>query len=217
MNSLAEKRIDAALERNLETISTQLRRPIHTNKTSQLTQHDLQLFDSTSNGHCSREMTPDSINEESMRNYPRSIIPPTSMDPYGQPLWSAPIYPYPAHQHPGLYLPYPTASTNGLPPFYSAPIDPQILSAFYTQQQAAATARFLQEQGTWPDMHTPSKDANTINEHSTRMKKNPSNLTRLSPDLLSDGDGGGTNDADSIISIDSIKSNSAISKQQKRK
>jgi hypothetical protein len=37
-------------------------------------------------------------------------------------------------------------------------------------------------------------------------------LTRLSPDLLSDGDGGGTNDADSIISIDSIKSNTAVSK-----
>ena len=154
MNSLAEKRIDAALERNLETISTQLRRPVNTNKPSQLTQHDLQLFDSTSNGHFSREMTPDSINEESIHNrpnYPRSIIPPTSMDPYGQALWSAPVYPYPAHQHPGLYLPYPTASANGLSPFYSAPIDPQILSAYYTQQQAA-TARFLQEQGTWPGM-----------------------------------------------------------------
>jgi hypothetical protein len=37
-------------------------------------------------------------------------------------------------------------------------------------------------------------------------------LSRLSPDLLSDGDGGGTNDADSIISIDSIKSNTAVSK-----
>jgi hypothetical protein len=40
------------------------------------------------------------------------------------------------------------------------------------------------------------------------------NLSRLSPDLLSDGDGGGTNDADSIISIDSIKSNIAVSKFQ---
>jgi hypothetical protein len=37
-------------------------------------------------------------------------------------------------------------------------------------------------------------------------------FSRLSPDLLSDGDGGGTNDADSIISFDSIKSCSAVSK-----
>lgn len=37
-------------------------------------------------------------------------------------------------------------------------------------------------------------------------------LSRLSPDLLSDGDDGGNNDADSIISLDSIKSNTAASK-----
>lgn len=69
-------------------------------------------------------------------------------------------------------------------------------------------------------MNTLAKEPNTINDHSTRMKKNQSmingSLTRLSPDLLSDGDGGGTNDADSIISIDSIKSNSAISKQHEK-
>ncbi|CAF1178772.1 unnamed protein product [Adineta steineri] len=57
-----KKRIDAALEKNIETIVTQVRRT--TTKPSQLTQNDLQLFDSTSstnsikNGHHSRETTP---------------------------------------------------------------------------------------------------------------------------------------------------------------
>jgi hypothetical protein len=143
MNSFGTKRIDAALEKNLETIVTQVRRT--TTKPSQLTQNDLQLFDSTSNGHQSREMTPDSINtdsvnEESTQNghqRHRSLI-----EPYGQSLWPPTVYPFP-HQHPGLYLPYPPP-TNGLPPFYPSFIDPQSLSAYYTQQQAAA-ARFLQE------------------------------------------------------------------------
>lgn len=40
-------------------------------------------------------------------------------------------------------------------------------------------------------------------------------LSRLSPDLLSDGDGGGTNDADSVVSLDSVKSNTAVSKYPK--
>jgi hypothetical protein len=99
-------------------------------------------------------MTPDSIsadsaNEESIQNgqyYPRSILPTSTMDPYGQAFWPPAVYPF-AHQHPGLYLPYPPSATNGLPPFYpSYPslIEPQTLSAYYQQQQAAA-ARLLQE------------------------------------------------------------------------
>jgi hypothetical protein len=61
-NPAGKKRIDAALEKNIETIETQVRRT--TTKPSQLTQNDLQLFDSTSstnsikNGHHSRETTP---------------------------------------------------------------------------------------------------------------------------------------------------------------
>ncbi|CAF1090020.1 unnamed protein product [Adineta ricciae] len=61
-NTAGKKRIDAALEKNIETIVTQVRRT--TTKPSQLTQNDLQLFDSTSstnsipNGHHSRETTP---------------------------------------------------------------------------------------------------------------------------------------------------------------
>ena len=61
-NPAGKKRIDAALEKNIETIVTQVRRT--TTKPSQLTQNDLQLFDSTSstnsikNGHHSRETTP---------------------------------------------------------------------------------------------------------------------------------------------------------------
>ncbi|CAF4473815.1 unnamed protein product, partial [Rotaria sp. Silwood2] len=61
-NPAGKKRIDAALEKNIETIVTQVRRT--TTKPSQLTQNDLQLFDSTTstnnirNGHQSRETTP---------------------------------------------------------------------------------------------------------------------------------------------------------------
>lgn len=151
-NSTGTKRIDAALEKNLETIVTQVRRT--TTKPSQLTQNDLQLFDTTSNGNHSREMTPDSINtdsanEESLQNgyhYSRSIIPPSTIDPYNQPLWPHGVYPFPT-QHPGLYLPYPPTN-NGLPPFYPSLIEPhfnpQALSAYYSQQQAVA-ARFLQD------------------------------------------------------------------------
>jgi len=254
-NSFGTKRIDAALEKNLETIVTQIRRT--TTKPSQLTQNDLQLFDNTSNNYPSREMTPDSINtdsanEESISNghyYHPSMIPPSTIDLYGQPLWSPPIYPF-AHQHPGLYLPYPPP-TNGLPPFYPSLIEPhfnpQSLSAYYTQQQAIA-ARFLQEHASLSGriiekekknisiiniyldnlssiLTTPTKEhhenSSSMNDDLISNKKKKSslnpqtmngNLSRLSPDLLSDGDGGGTNDADSIISIDSIKSNTAISK-----
>lgn len=65
-NPLGKKRIDAALEKNIETIVTQVRRT--TTKPSELTQNDLQLFDSTTssnsskNGHHSRETTPLSSN-----------------------------------------------------------------------------------------------------------------------------------------------------------
>ncbi|CAF0732263.1 unnamed protein product [Rotaria sordida] len=62
-NPAGKKRIDAALEKNIETIVTQVRRT--TTKPSQLTQNDLQLFDTTTspvnsikNGHQSRETTP---------------------------------------------------------------------------------------------------------------------------------------------------------------
>lgn len=214
-NPAGKKRIDAALEKNIETIVTQVRRT--TTKPSQLTQNDLELFDSTTsndslkNGHqsrettpntsnsnhkhassSSREMTPDSINTDSanedqqqtIRNghhYPRSInhhyhhhppppsSPSTNVDlttqsnsPYMQqqppPPWPPTVYPF-AHQHPGLYLPYPppplptnSTPTNGLPPFYPSydPVlieqhyGPQGLSAFYTQQQQQQ-ARLLQE------------------------------------------------------------------------
>ncbi|CAF4665942.1 unnamed protein product, partial [Rotaria magnacalcarata] len=80
--------------KNLETIVTQVRRK--TTKPSELTQNDLQLFDSTSStnsrtNHYSRDMTPDSINadssnEESTQNgqhYHHSVMPPPSIDPYG--------------------------------------------------------------------------------------------------------------------------------------
>ena len=211
-NPAGKKRIDAALEKNIETIVTQVRRT--TTKPSQLTQNDLELFDSTTssdslkNGHqsrettpitsninhkhassSSREMTPDSINTDSanedqqqtIRNgyhYPRSTYhhhhhhptPPPSANvdlttqtssPYPAqqpPPWPPTVYPF-AHQHPGLYLPYPppplptnSTPTNGLPPFYPSydPLlieqhyGPQGLSAFYTQQQQQQ-ARLLQE------------------------------------------------------------------------
>lgn len=69
MNPVGKKRIDAALEKNIETIVTQVRRT--TTKPSQLTQNDLQLFDSTTsldsikNGHHSRETTPITSNTNS--------------------------------------------------------------------------------------------------------------------------------------------------------
>ena len=127
MNPVGKKRIDAALEKNIETIVTQVRRT--TTKPSQLTQNDLQLFDST------REMTPDSINEEP--SVPVSSNPNVYVWPPGN------VYPF-AHQHPGFYMPYLTPTNNGLPPFYPSLIDPQSFSAYVTQQQAAA--RFFQEQ-----------------------------------------------------------------------
>lgn len=287
LNSPAVKRIDAALEKNLETIVTQVRRT--TTKPSQLTQNDLQLFDNTASSmnskldHHSRDMTPDSINadsanEESTFNEPyyhySTMLPPT-VDPYGQSLRSTGMYPFP-HQHPGLYLPFPPTNT-GLPPFYPSydPLlfeqhyNPHVLSAFYTQQQAAA-ARFLQEHAALSGMKlnlkkngnyysrkkniiiprldnfssmlaTPTKEyvenSPSVSDDSIKLsdlvannsrKKNTvtnklqessrhnvqtirESLSRLSPDLSSDGEGG-INDADSIISYDSIKSNTVSSK-----
>ena len=49
--------------------------------------------------------------------------------------------------------------------------------------------------------YVPSQQYLTINEQ----------FSRLSPDLSSDGDGGATNDADSILSFDSHKSNTMTS------
>lgn len=161
--SVETKRIDAALEKNIETIVTQVRRT--TTKPSQLTQNDLQLFDSTSSMNTKtnqhpRDMTPDSINtdstnDESIQNgkyFNPSMIRPSTVDQYGQPLWPAGFYPFP-QQHPGLYLPYPPTN-NGLPPFYPSydPVfieqhyGPHVLSAYYAQHQAVA-ARLLQEHG----------------------------------------------------------------------
>ncbi|CAF3966934.1 unnamed protein product [Rotaria sp. Silwood2] len=263
VKSFETKRIDAALEKNLETIVTQVRRT--TTKPSQLTQNDLQLFDSTSStnakpNHYFRDMTTDSINndsinQESIQNgqyYHRPIIPPSTMDPYGQSLWPPGIYPF-AHQHPGLYLPYPPTN-NGLPPPFYPSYDPllieqhygpHVLSAYYTQQQAVA-ARLLQEQASLSDnissiLTTPTKEHSenspSISDDSMKLSDLVTNgnrkkatsinkpfqsyhhslqtinggLSRLSPDLLSDDDDGGINDADSIISLDSIKSNIAAS------
>jgi hypothetical protein len=223
-NPVGKKRVDAALEKNIETIVTQVRRT--TTKPSQLTQNDLQLFDSTSstnsikNGHhsrettpntnnkyassSSREMTPDSINADSanedqqqtIRNgqhYHRSVHhppppPPANVDitaPYGQQAWPPAVYPF-AHQHPGLYLPYPppvtSTPTNGLPPFYPSydPLlieqhyGPQGLSAYYNQQQQQA--RLLQEHATMsgtqnnPHLFRESQSLTDIFNNSTNNK-----------------------------------------------
>ncbi|CAF0845754.1 unnamed protein product [Didymodactylos carnosus] len=97
-----KKRIDAALEKNIETIVTQVKRT--TTKPSQLTQNDLELFDSnrasttTKNTHhhhhhsrentpsiqqlssSSREMTPDSIDNsaDEYRSYTNGTTATTS-------------------------------------------------------------------------------------------------------------------------------------------
>ena len=148
-------RIDAALEKNLQTIATQVRRT-NTNSTSQLTRNDLNMFDSTSsmtnsqNLGNSREMTPDSIIDETPI---AAQARPLNADfhPTFSPLtWpTAPLYPF-AGQHPGLFYPYgPLPSANGpLPSFYPSMIDQQqfnaqSFAAFYNQQQAAA--RHFQE------------------------------------------------------------------------
>ena len=112
-------------------------------------------------------MTPDSINadsanEESSQNGQPHI--PLTIDPYGgQALWPPGIYPF-AHQHPGLYLPYPSPSTNGLPPFYPSLIEPhfnpQTFSAYYSQQQAAAAVRFMQEHGSLSGMSLEGQNIN---------------------------------------------------------
>ena len=138
----SKRRIDAALEKNLETIVTQGRRT--TTKPSQLAQNDLHLFDSTpaaTLAHPAREMTPDSINEDQPVNgYLSRSSTIDYLNPYGQLPWPPAAYPF-AHPHPGLYLPYPPLipSSNTHPSFYP-PYDPQGLSAYFAQQQAAAIA-----------------------------------------------------------------------------
>jgi hypothetical protein len=237
-NPAGKKRIDAALEKNIETIVTQVRRT--TTKPSQLTHNDLQLFDSTTlsnsikNGHqsrettpitsdtnnkyassSSREMTPDSINTDSanedqqqtIRNghhYPRSINHPTvdltaqSNSPYGQQAWPPTVYPF-AHQHPGLYLPYPapplvtnSTPTNGLPPFYPSydPLlieqhyGPQGLSAYYNQQQQQA--RLLQEHSTLsgtPNNSPLFRESQSLTDIFNNSLNNKNISTRLNPRL----------------------------------
>lgn len=247
-NPSGKKRIDAALEKNIETIETQVRRT--TTKPSQLTQNDLEMFDSTSsgsvvkNGHqsrettpntshsmqkqsscSSREMTPDSINADSanedqqhyhqhqqqqtIRNghhhhHHRSVHPPSTVDltapsmpPYGAQAWPPAVYPF-AHQHPGLYLPYPppgttSTPTNGLPAFYP-PYDPllieqhygpQGLSAFYNQQQQQQQqqARLLHEHANMsgtpsnPAFFRESQSMTDLFNHSTANLKSPSRFT----------------------------------------
>jgi hypothetical protein len=246
-NPVGKKRIDAALEKNIETIVTQVRRT--TTKPSQLTQNDLQLFDSTSstnsikNGHqsrettpitsninnnhassSSREMTPDSINtdsanedqQQSIRNghhYSRSInhhpspsatvdLTASSNSSYGQQQlqpWPPAVYPF-AHQHPGLYLPYPTpppslattsTPTNGLPPFYPSydPLlieqhyGPQGLSAYYNQQQA----RLLQEHSTisgTPNNSPLFRESQSLTDIFNNSINNKKLSNRLNPRLI---------------------------------
>jgi hypothetical protein len=246
-NPVGKKRVDAALEKNIETIVTQVRRT--TTKPSQLTQNDLQLFDSTpatnqiKNGHhsrettpitsntnnkyvsssSSREMTPDSINTDSanedqqqqqqkIRNghhYPHSS-PSTTVDLtassnslYGQQQqqpWPPTVYPF-AHQHPGLYLPYPppaplattSTPTNGLPPFYPSydPLlieqhyGPQGLSAFYNQQQQQQ-ARLLHEHsimsGT-PNNSSLFRESQSLTDIFNNSLNNQNISNRLNPRL----------------------------------
>lgn len=201
MNSTCanSKRIDAALEKNLETIAIQVRRTVaattnNNNPPSQLTQTDLQLFDSTTND-IAHEMTSDSIVDETTSNFnPYS---------YAQNLWP-PFAPAGAVT-PGFYMPY-LPPTN--PQFYPSLMDPQSFQAYLAQQQAAV--RFFQEQACSSDNFLiPTKESNDNKKSKSSIN---GSLTRLSPDLLSDGDGANTNDADSVISLDSIKSNSVVSK-----
>ena len=236
-NPVGKKRIDAALEKNIETIVTQVRRT--TTKPSQLTQNDLQMFDSTSstnsikNGHhsrettpntnnkhtssSSREMTPDSINADSANEDQQQTIrnghhyhrpthhPPSAtvdlttptIAPYGQQAWPPAVYPF-AHQHPGLYLPYPPTAaaatstpTNGLPPFYPSydPLlieqhyGPQGLSAYYNQQQQQA--RLLQEHATMsgtqnnPSLFRESQSLSDIFNNSISNKNLHPRITNL--------------------------------------
>ena len=148
IDASSKRRIDAALEKNLETIVTQVRRT--TTKPSELAQNDLHLFDSTKLAHPSREMTPDSISEDQPVNgfYPhhpahsRSMIPPSTVDylnPYAQLPWPPAVYPYAHPQHPGLYLPYPPLipGSNTHPSFYPS-YDPHLIEQHYNPQGLSA-------------------------------------------------------------------------------
>jgi hypothetical protein len=164
-DSCGQKRVNAALEKNLETIVTQVRRT--TNKPSQLTQNDLQMFDSTSPiSHLkvfqqSREMTPDSINTDSANDespsistslhnghvYPCPMMSPSTadyMNAYGQLPWPPTVYPF-GHQHPALYLSYPPILTpNNTRATFYAPYDPHLIEQHYNSQ--GLSAYFAQQQ-----------------------------------------------------------------------
>ena len=233
-NPAGKKRVDAALEKNIETIVTQVRRT--TTKPSQLTQNDLQLFDSTApttmlkNSHhsrettpitsstaskqsssSSREMTPDSINADSanedqqqqqqqtLRNghhYQRSLhasssssstvdLTSTHSPTYAPQAWPpAAAYPF-AHQHPGLYLPYPPTATsstptNGIPTLYPAydpafieqHYGPQALAAYYSQQQARLLQEHAAMSGT-PSSPTSFRESQSLTDLLNHPATNP--------------------------------------------
>ena len=124
-NPAGTKRIDAALEKNIETIVTQVRRT--TTKPSQLTQNDLQLFDSTSssnsmkNGHHSRETTPNTSNtnhkyasSSSREMTPDSINTDSANEDQQQTIRNGHHYPRSInhHPHPPPSLPLPSNSVD---------------------------------------------------------------------------------------------------------
>ena len=147
--TVGKKRVDAALEKNIETIVTQVRRT--TTKPSQLTQNDLQLFDSTvptavvKNGHhsrettpsnshtlqkqsssSSREMTPDSINTDSANeDQQQTIRNGHSHHPYPVHAHhpSHPHHPHHAHQQRSARLPTSTVDLSSVPSL--SPYGPQ--------------------------------------------------------------------------------------------
>ena len=240
-NPAGKKRVDAALEKNIETIVTQVRRT--TTKPSQLTQNDLQMFDSTApttmlkNSHhsrettpitsstaskqsssSSREMTPDSINADSanedqqqqqqpIRNghhYQRSLhasssssstvdLTSTHIPTYAPQAWPpAAAYPF-AHQHPGLYLPYPPTNTsstptNGMPPLYPAydpafieqHYGPQALAAYYSQQQARLLQEHAAMSGT-PSSPTSFRESQSLTDLLNHPAMNPRLPHRIHP------------------------------------
>ena len=244
-NPAGKKRVDAALEKNIETIVTQVRRT--TTKPSQLTQNDLQMFDSTAptttilrNSHhsrettpitsstaskqsssSSREMTPDSINTDSanedqqqqqqtIRNghhYQRSLhasssssstvdLTSTHLPTYAPQVWPpAAAYPF-AHQHPGLYLPYPLTTTssstptNGMPPLYPAydpafieqHYGPQALAAYYSQQQARLLQEHAAMSGT-PSSPTSFRESQSLTDLLNHPATNSRPPHRIHPHL----------------------------------
>lgn len=218
----AQQRIDAALEKNLETIVTQVRRTTtnSTTKPSELNENDLQLFDSPTTSTM-REMTPDSINDDPSNGY-QSYPPSFTSHPYGQLPWPPHVYPYqPNPNHPGLYLPY--------PPFYPHPLLPpsvrpsmeqktpgednsidsqRLFSQFYPLVTLSHYQTTPEESMNIVSAPPPIVQQSTHLEPDSRLNKSSLHQTfsRLSPDLSSDG---GNNDADSILSFESQKSSTA--------